>query len=380
MLFTATAALGGFDDANIEVMSLKDRHRKTLQRGGTYGRYLPTANATGQLVYINKGTLFAVPFDPDTLEVRGTPVPVLHKVSYSSGNGSAQLDFSQAGTLVYRSRQGGDMISLRWFNGGGKSQPLQAKPGPYIEPHLSPDGKLVALSIFAGGGSDIWTYDWQRDAMSRLTFGDGTYNSPVWSPDGRYLAFHADSGIVWIHSEGAGKPQALTHSKRGQWPWSFSPDGTRLAFAESGSGGFDLWTVPVENEGGVLRAGKPEVFLQSPFPEMHPAFSPDGRWIAYMSSESGTSEVYVRAFPDKGRKWQISNGKGDFAIWSPNGRELFYRALDRQIMVVGYTTEGDSFVADKPPAMVRGAACDHRFLSESGHQSGWQTLRRVDTF
>jgi serine/threonine-protein kinase len=348
VLFTATATLGGYDDANIEVMSLKDRRRKTLLRGCTYGRYLPTANAAGHLVYINKGTLFAVPFDPDTLEVRGTPVPVLHKVSYSSNNGSAQFDCSQAGTLVYRSRQAGEMVSLQWFNGGGKSQPLPAKPGSYIESHLSPDGKLVALSIVAGSGSDIWTYDWQRDAMSRLTFGDGAYNSPVWSPDGRYLAFHADSGIVWIRADGAGKPQPLTQTKTGQWPSSFSPDGKRLAFAESGSGVFDLWTVPVENESGVLRAGKPEVFLQSPFPKMHPAFSRDGRWIAYMSGESGTSEVYVRAFPDNGRKWQISNGKGDFGIWSPNGRELFYLAHDRQIMVVGYTTKGDSFVPDRP--------------------------------
>jgi serine/threonine-protein kinase len=347
-MFTANATPTGFDAANIEVVSLQDRRRKTLQRGGTYGRYLPGANGAGHLVYINKGTLFAVPFDPDTLEVHRTPASVLQEVSYSANYGSAQFDFSLTGTLVYRSGGAGGMVTLQWLDGGGKLQPLPAKPGLYSQPHLSPDGKLVALSIAGGSGFDIWTYDWQRDAMSRLTFGDGAYTFPAWSPDGRYLAFHADSGIFWTRADGAGKPQPLTQTKTGQWPWSFSPDGKRLAFTETGSGGLNLWTVPIENEGGVPRAGKPEVFLQTLAGEMFPAFSPDGRWIAYRSLESGTSEIYVRAFPDKGGKWQISNSGGMFAVWSRNGRELFYRTQNQQIMVASYTTKGDSFVPDKP--------------------------------
>src|SRR5205814_7193722 len=138
------------------------------------------SRGSGHLVYINKGTLFAVPFDPDTLAVRGTPAPVLQEVSYSSTLGSAQFDFSQAGTLVYRSGGvAGGMGTLQWLDGEGKLQPLPAKPGWYIQPRLSPDGKLVALSVDIGSGSDIWSYDWQRDAMSRLTFGDGTFTFPV---------------------------------------------------------------------------------------------------------------------------------------------------------------------------------------------------------
>ena len=348
VLFTSWKS-SGFDNADIEVMSFGDRRKRTLWQGGTYGRYLPTANgANGHLVYINKGTLFAVPFDADALEVRGTPSPLVQEVSYSQGSGSAQFDFSQNGTLVYRGGNASAQVSLQWLSGGDKLMPLPTKPGPYVQPRLSPDGKLLALTVAAGNGTDIWTYDWQRDVMSPLTFGGGAFAFPVWSPDGRFLLFRAESGIFWTRADGAGKPQPLTQNKMGQFPWSFSPDGRRLAFAEAGAGGSDLWTVPVENDGGLLRAGKPEPFLQTQAFEAYPAFSPDGRWIAYHSLESGIPEIHVRAFPDKGGKWQVSSGGGAFAVWSRNGRELYYRIPDHQIMVVSYRTMGDSFVPDKP--------------------------------
>jgi Tol biopolymer transport system component len=348
VLFTTSTAAGLFDGANIEVMSLQNRRRKTLHRGGTFGRYLPTLNGSGYLVYLNKGTLFALAFDPGTLEVRGTPSPVVQAVSFNPADGSAQFDFSRDGTLVYRSGGAGGMLALQWLDSEGKLQSLPAKPGAYGELRLSPDGKLVALTVPSGNGTDIWTYDWQRDAMSKLTFGDGAFSYPVWSPDGRYIAFSAHSEIFWTRADGAGKPQLLTQSKAVQWPRSFSPDGKRLAFAEFGSGLGDLWTVLVDNEGGGPHAVKAQVFLQTAANEESPAFSPDGRWIAYGSDETGNSEIYVRAFPDKGRKWQISNSGGVVSIWSPNGRELFYRTLDQQIMVASYTTKGDFFAPDKP--------------------------------
>jgi Tol biopolymer transport system component len=362
--------LGAYGGANIEVMSFKDRRRKTLQRGGTYGRYIPTLNgarsrgAAGHLVYINNGNLLAVPFDPDTLTVRGTPVPVLQGISWSSILGSAQFDFSQAGTLVYRKGGAGTgIVSLGWLDAGDKYQPLPVKPGPYTQSRLSPDGKRVALSVIEAGGADIWTYDWQRDAMSHLTFGDGTFTFPVWSPDGRYLVFHEDSGIFWIRADGAGKPQRLTQNKRGQFPYSFSPDGKQLAYTETGLIGYELWIVPVENDGAQLGGGKPKIFLQTPASETGMAFSPDGRWIAYAFTESGAAtEIYVRAFPDNGGKWQISSGGGTFAVWSPNGHELFYRTEGQQIMVVSYTTKGDSFVPDKPRLWSEKRLADTGFL------------------
>jgi serine/threonine protein kinase len=346
VLFTAHTALVGFDGATIEVMSLVDHRRKTLVRGGMYGRYLPS----GHLVYVNRGTLFAVPFDVDRLEVHGTPAPVLDQIGYSTGTGSAQLDFSQTGMLIYRSGGAGAGLPIvAWLDGAGKAQPLLAKPGLYSNPSLSPDGQRLAVDVVEGSGADIWVYDWQRDTMTRLTF-NGSADSALWSPDGRYIIFRAvGEGLSVIRSDGAGKLQPLTQSKNNQFGWSFTPDGKRLAFMEQSSGtAYDLWTVPLESDNVGLRARKPEVFLQTPANEAFPSFSPDGRWMAHMSDESGTNQVYVRAFPDKGGKWQISNSGGIWPMWSRNGRELFFETLDNYIMAATYVVKGDSFVADKP--------------------------------
>ena len=350
VLFTTHTSATGFDGANIEVMSLSGRRRKTLVRGGTYGRYLPS----GHLVYINRGTMFAVPFDLDTLAVRGTPAPLLEQIAYSAAVGSAQLDFSGApsgpGTLVYRNGgAGGGFVTVQWLDAAGKTQPLLAKPGFYQRPRVSPDGQRLALEVTDGSGSDIWVYEWQRDTMTRLTFGGGVTIAPVWSPDGRYIAFSGPGGMFWTRSDGANKPQPLTQNKNEQVPWSFTADGKRLAFFGGlPATGFDIWTAPVESDGAGLRAGKPEIFLQTQFNEREPSFSPDGRWLAYASDDSGAYQVYVRAFPDKGGKWQISNNGGAYPVWSRNGRELFFRTDDNRIMVADYTVKGDSFVAGKP--------------------------------
>jgi eukaryotic-like serine/threonine-protein kinase len=224
-----------------------------------------------------------------------------------------------------------------------------ANPGIYKRPRLSPDGRRLALSRTEGSSNDIWVCDWQRDSLTRLTFGGGSYDYPAWSPDGRYVAFQTTDGISWTRADGAGKPQALTQSKNLQLPWSFTPDGKRLAFMEvSTATGFDIWTLPLESGGAGLRAGKPEPFLQTPSDERQPSFSPDGRWLAYSSSESGMFQVYVRAFPEKGGTWQVSDGGGVYPEWSRNGRELFFSTEDNRIMVAGYTAKGDSFVPDKP--------------------------------
>src|SRR5712692_10007581 len=341
VLFTSSTHGYNYEDADIVVYSIASGQRKTVQHGGFYPRYLPS----GQVVYTHEGTLFAVPFDVDRLEARGTPAPVLDQVDYNAGTGSAQLDFSQTGTLVYRSGgAGGGLVTVQWLDAAGKTQPLLAKPGAYTRTSLSPDGNMLAISTV-----DILVYGWQRDTMTRLTFGPATSQYPLWSPDGRYILFQASGGMFWTRSDGAGKPQPLTQSKNNQFPWSFTADGKRLVFMEqSPETGFDLWTVPLENESAGLRAGKPEPFLQTPFNERHGSFSPDGRRMAYASDESGSYQVYVRAFPDKGGKWQISNNGGLYPMWSRSGHELFFRTEDNQIMVASYTVKGDSFVADKP--------------------------------
>jgi len=236
------------------------------------------------------------------------------------------------------------VVVVEWLESTGKTQPLLSKPDVYLYPRLSPDGRRLAISA-----GDVWIYEWQRDTLTRLTFTGGGASEPVWSPDGRYIVFQAPGGMFWTRSDGAGKPQPLTQSKNGEYPYSFSPDGKYLAFHElTSSSGTDLWTLPLQADGAGLRPGKAELFLQTSFSERNGAFSPDGRWLAYSSDESGSNQVYVRAFPDRGGRWQISNSGGLYPAFSRDARELFFRTAENQIMVTSYDGRGDSFVADKP--------------------------------
>jgi eukaryotic-like serine/threonine-protein kinase len=140
----------------------------------------------------------------------------------------------------------------------------------------------------------------------------------------------------------------LIQSKNQQLPFSFTPDGNRLALQETTGGGMTLWTLPLKSDNSALRGGEPQAVPKTGSNERHPMFSPDGRWLAYASDESGTYQIYVRAFPDRGGKWQISNSGGTYPEWSSNGRELLFRSSDSRIMVTTYTAKGDSFVADQP--------------------------------
>jgi len=354
VLFTAhTKSLGGFDEASIEVLSLKDGRRKTLVRGGTFGRYL----SSGHLVYIRKGVLFAASFDLNRLEVLESPSPVLDHVAYSSGNGGAEIDFSSNGTVVYRRGESAPergRMAVLWLDRSGKTQPLLTKSGIYARPRLSPDGQRLAMRIAEPSGVDIAVYDMRRDAISRVTDGRGTPDAPVWSANGRYIVFtDLETGdLFWNRVDGGGRPQPLfgagTHTNTTRQPYSFSADGKRLAFMETGAGGFDLWTVPLDDDGAALHAGTAEPFLRTSFDERHPAFSTDGRWLAYASNESGRFQVYVRAFPDDGHVWPVSNNGGVYPVWARNGNELFYRTEDQRVMIARYTAHRGFFRADKP--------------------------------
>ncbi len=350
VLFTA-AGFGSFEEANIDVFSFQTRRRKTLVRGGYFGRYLPS----GHLIYIHQNALFAAPFDLSRLSLTGAPQALLQDVSLTGLQGSANLDFSSApsgfGTFIYLSRAAEAAQSIFWLDNTGKTQPLYPPPGSSVAsrfstPRFSPDGKRLAFRILEPGSEgDIWIRHLDRGVVSRLTHLFGA--SPVWTPDGANLLFESrlpDFHLSWIRADGSGEPQRLTDDKIRRVPGSFSPDGKWLAYGQGNA----IWTAPVEGGSEHPRLGKAERFLQTPFSEMEPAFSPDGRWLAYVSDETGSYEVYVRPFPGPGAKWPISTGGGQFPIWSRNGRELFFIAPDRRIMVAAYTAKGDSFASGKP--------------------------------
>jgi serine/threonine-protein kinase len=342
VLFTASNSSNQMDDASIEIMPFKTGSPRVLARG-YYGRYLPT----GHLVYIRQGVLFGVKFDAEALQVHGTPVPLLEDVAANPVTGGGQFDFSNTGTLVYTSgKSAAQEWQLSWLDNSGTIEPLMPTPGLFATPRISPDGRKVA---FIGKGADLYVYDLERRMPARLTFTGGA-NMPVWSVDSLHLLFLSGPDLTWIRSDGAGEPQTILKGGR-PYPYSLTPGGRRLAYiGRSLETGLDLWTVALDLiDPDHPRAGTPEAFLRTAADESVPQFSPDGRWIAYRSIETGGPEIYVRPFPPAGGgKWQISTGGGIYAVWSKNGRELFYETPDNRIMVVDYSADGASFLPLQP--------------------------------
>ena len=351
VLFTSNTHANNFEDSEIVVYSMASGQRKTVQRGGFYARYLPS----GHVVYMHEGTLFAMPFDLRRLTMTGPPAPILEGVLAAPGVAGAQFSFSETGNLVYLAGVGISNASIYWMDREGKFTPLRETPAGYYNPAFSPDGKRLALQIFDGKRPDIWVYEWERDTLTRLTFAGEANAYPRWTPDGQRITYSSQEkggsyNLWWIRADGAGDAHRLTQSKQPQYARSWRPDGKVLAFTQTNPGtGNDILTLPIEgDEKSGWKPGEPKPFVNSAFNEAEPTFSPDGRWLAYTSNESGNFEVYVRPFPGLGGKWQVSTGGGGYAKWSRNGKELFYRTLDGKIMVVTYTASGDSFRADKP--------------------------------
>jgi serine/threonine-protein kinase len=319
-------------------LSLSTGKTKVVAKDGTYGKYL----LSGHLTYIRQGTMYAVAFDLDHLEARGTPSPIVDGIAYDPTFGYAQLDVSRTGTLVYRKNGG---ATLDWIDGRGGNDQILRKPSQSVWPRISPDGKSIALTTAEGGEVGLWIHNLET-GQAALAARGARYSS-LWTPDGRYLVLGGAGGLSWVRADGPTKPQPLTGTGV-QVPVSFNKDGTRLAFhALSPETHFDLWTLPViASNDGLRLLGPPEPFLQTQAIETYPTFSPDGRWIAYASNESGGWEVYVRSFPYNGKAVRVSRGGGRVARWAPSGSELFYRNEDNRIFVATYRTPGGLFVVD----------------------------------
>ena len=296
------------DTATIEAVSLTDGSLKPVVPGGTSPRYLPT----GHLLYLNKGTLFAVPFDPDKLQTTGNAVSILDDVQFNETTGAANLSFSRDGVLVFRKGTGINPIEVMpgrvdSIDAAGKRSPLISEIRRYLRPRFSPDGNQLALLISEPGSRDEWVYDLRGDGFPKpITFGGLNITTATWL-DNNHVVFGNgpanslpdtgatnSAGIYWTSADGASKPQPLLRFKGLPFVTAYSAALKRLVFFARGGG---ILTTPVTEENGQLKAGEPEQFMQSQFSDPRPSFSPDGHWIAYSEEKAGRQEVYVQAYP-----------------------------------------------------------------------------------
>jgi eukaryotic-like serine/threonine-protein kinase len=361
VLFTSGGHGANYEEADVIAYTVSSGQRKTVLHGGYYARYV----RSGHLLYMHEGSLFSAPIDLSRLEVTGTPVPILDNISANPGDGSAQFSLSESGNMAYvagHSRR--QLASIEWMDRQGKFTPLRETPCDYYAPALSPDGKRLALAINDGKRIDIWVYELTHDTMTRLTFA-GHNLSPIWTPDGQRITYRllekgGATDLYWTRADGTGNTLRLTQTKTRKFLGSWHPDGKLLAFDElagdenvdatrSSLGNSSIFILPMDgNEKLGWKPGEPKPLPGSTSTEDEASFSPDGRWLAYRSNESGELEIYVRPYPGPGGKWQISTGGGSFPKWSPSGKELLYRTQDNRIMVVTYNASGDSFRANKP--------------------------------
>jgi serine/threonine-protein kinase len=347
----------GGGDYQTAVRSLETGAQKILLENARSPHYLSTGHLIYQLVPI--GTIMAVPFDLSRLEVTGDAIPVLEGVRGVSRVGSADYSISRDGTLVYVSRTDTEEEnSLVWVDREGKERLVTSEKNAYLHPRISPDGEQLAITISTSestlAGNNIWIYDLDDDSFNRLTF-EGNNNLPGWSPDSRWVMFRSNRdghnrSLYRKPADGSGVAQVLFTHDHPVMTNSWSPDGTALLFSAMGVPGTsaDLFVFPMEGE------EEPKPFIVSPAEEHSAVFSPDGRWMAYIANESGRPQIYVSPYPEPDVKWLVSgeDGGGE-PLWSPDGKELFYRIGDK-VMAIPVQTR-PTFKASTPKVLFEGS-------------------------
>jgi Tol biopolymer transport system component len=310
---------------------------------GTPMRHVVEANtsgvlaASGDLLFVRQETLLAQPFNASTHEVFGEPVPITDRVAVDGSLNSAAITASAAGPIAYRPGGASGQRQLTWFDRTGRKvgEIGIADTTALLNPELSPDGRSVALNRTVESYHDIWQIEVARSVFRRFTFDPLSDQIPVWSPDGQRIVFGSNrvNGIYDLYVKAANSPdpeQLLLASPQNKFPMGFSRDGRFLLYRNTSEGtNWDLWALPFD---GAVPVRKPFPVVQTSFQEQMGELSPDGRWIAYQTNESGRYEVYVQSFPQAGARTQVSTGGGSQPRWRPDGAELFYMGLDSRLM------------------------------------------------
>jgi eukaryotic-like serine/threonine-protein kinase len=338
-LYFSRIAVG--DEANaVMVGSLDGDEPKIVLRSPTHAVY-----ASGQLLFLRETTLMAQPFDLQGLTLTGEAHPIAEQVTSDWAFSRGVFSASDNGLLIHQTGESYAGSQLTWFDRSGKERGVLGDKAVYQGFSLSPDLEKVAVSVSDPhvGAPDLWTYEVARGLRTRFTFDPGPDNLPIWSPDGSKVIFSSNrKGNFDLYAKsyaGSAAEQPLFEAEQDQFAGNFSTDGRLLVYMNRAVPVTrdDIWVLPLSGE------RKPIPFLQTPFRERDPQFSPDGRWISYTSDESGRDEVYVAPFPGPGRKWQISSEGGIHPRWRMDGREIYYVTADNRLTAVEVHPEGTSF-------------------------------------
>jgi Tol biopolymer transport system component len=322
----------------VYVAALDSGERKLLVPGGASPRY-----AQGFLIYLREQTLMAQPFDVERLELTGDPVPMAEQVAIGGLSGRmGAVAVSETGVLAYQAGASGDVSQLVWLDRTGRQMESVGDQGDYGDVELSPDGQRASVTFAATANAyDVWLFDLARRLRTRFTF-DSTAGATLWSPDSSRLVFSSTrSGSRDLYqkaSSGGGNDQLLlTEGGVSEYASSWSRDGRAILYSRGAQPGADLWVLQLTGN------RKPFPFMETPFLEVHGQFSPDGRWVAYVSNESGQNEIYVAPFPGPGGKWRISTAGGNWPRWRGDSRELFYLAPDNQLVAADVSAHDSTF-------------------------------------
>jgi len=337
-----------YENAVIDVADIKTGERKTLIRGASTARYINS----GHLLFSRSGVLYIVPFDANNLEIEGQPVPVIEGVYSELTTGITNYMVSDNGTLAYipGAVEGGSRKIVK-IDLNGNTTTLDSSGHPYLEPRLSPDNKKIALVIRDGEDFDIWIFDILRKTLSRLTFG-GLNRTPQWSQNGKKIAFMKRTkdgkiGIFIKPYDGSGDEVEIYSGASRLYVDEWTTDGDNLIVDNLTLGAqSDLLVVPLKGD------KKPWKYLDSKYDEYEASISPNGKWLAYLTNESGSYQGYVRSFPNKEGKWQISTDVIEEPRWSPDGKTLYYRK-GSQLIAVPVTTS-PTYSAGIPKVLISG--------------------------